>query len=95
MPIQYGSTNSKESVMKDNLKQNFEWFLGNRDDLLKSYNGKSVVIVDCAVVANFPDDFSAAEFAQENFETGKFIVQSVSLNPSSYVATVSSVEVIR
>lgn len=79
--------------MSDKLDENFAWFVANRDELLKTHKGASVVIVDCAVVAEFSDDFSAAEHAYTEYGTGNFIVQSVSENPSSYIATVSSIEV--
>lgn len=76
------------------MEKLFDWFLENRPQLIKEYDGKHVVIHDFKVIKGFDNPFDAAEFARSEFEPETFIVQHVSDDPSSYSIQISSIQLV-
>jgi|GEM_PF-3950004 len=80
--------------MKDHARKLFEWFLKNRESLLAERKDRAVVICDFEVVADFGNEFEAADYARSNLKPDEFIIQTVSDDPSSFSVTISSIELV-
>lgn len=57
------------------MSENFQYYLDNKEELIRKYSGKYLVISSCKVVKVFSSKFSAVEFATKKFEPKAFIVQ--------------------
>ena len=57
------------------LKKNYQYFLDNKEELVKKYNGKHIVIVNCEVVGFYNDEIEAYNEAVKKYGLGNFIIQ--------------------
>lgn len=72
------------------LKNEFQYYLDNQDELVKLYNGKQLVIKDQTVQGDFDTIEEAYEFASNKFELGTFIIQECSPGENGYTQTFHS-----
>lgn len=57
------------------LKDEFEYYLANQDELVKRYNGKVIVIKDKAVLGEYGSELEAVNATKGKHALGTFIVQ--------------------
>lgn len=57
------------------LKKEFKYYLDHKDDLVKEYNGKVVVIKDQKVIGVYDTEIEAIEKTYKDHEVGTFLVQ--------------------
>lgn len=57
------------------LEKEFEYYLQNQDELVRKYDGKFLVIKDCAVFGAYDSEAEALEEATREHELGTFLIQ--------------------
>lgn len=57
------------------LKTEFDYFLKNKNELVKKYDGKFIVIKNKKVIGVFDSELVAVEETSKNQEVGTFLVQ--------------------
>lgn len=72
------------------LKKDFQYFLDNKEELVKSYGGLYVVIVGCKVVGSFADENDAYYDSVEKYGLGNFVIQLCTENEDAYTQTYHS-----
>jgi len=75
--VYLNSTNG-EKVM---LEKEYDYFIRNKETLLKDYAGKFVVIVGEEIVGSYPRQEDALKEASQKYPLGTFLIQKVSDNP--------------
>jgi hypothetical protein len=70
--------------MNENLKEEFEYYINNQDELVKKYNGKIIVIKNKSVIGTYDSEKEAIEKTLINNEMGTFIVQKCEPGTESY-----------
>jgi hypothetical protein len=63
---------------EDKFTSNFYWYLANQDELVKSYNGKHLLIVDKEVVGAYDSDYEACTFGRAKYGDGNYSIQRCS-----------------
>lgn len=76
--------------MSSPLKPEFQWYLDHKDELLKKFNGKFVVIKNCTVIGTFDSDVEAVQETRKTEELGTFLVQKVEPGDAAYTQTFNS-----
>lgn len=66
------------------LRDLFEYYLENQNDIVEKYNGKCIVIKDYAVVGAFNTEEEAYFDSLEKYEQGTFIIQKCSPGEKDY-----------
>jgi hypothetical protein len=66
------------------LEEQFKWFLANQEELLKTHNGKVLVIKGQRVIGVYDDEATAILEAQKEHELGTFLVQRCTPGRESY-----------
>lgn len=61
--------------MASPLEKEFEYYLKNQEEVVKQYNGRVLVIKDCAVIGVYDSDQEAIEETTKEHELGTFLVQ--------------------
>ena len=81
-----------EQIQKndENLKKNYQYYLDNYDDLVKLYDGKVLVLVDCKVAEICDDELQAYEEGAVKYGLGNFIFQRCSSQQKTYSSTYHS-----
>jgi hypothetical protein len=69
------------------LQDNFKYYIKHQDELLRQYNGKYIVLSDCAVAAAADDNDKAYNIGKEKFGLGNFIVQLCTPGTEAYTMT--------
>lgn len=72
------------------LKDEFQYFLDNRDKLINLYNGKYVVIKNQTVIASYDTKEMAYSESIKTNELGTFLIQYISEDESSFTQTYHS-----
>jgi len=72
------------------LEKEFNYYLEHQDELVKKYDGKFIVIKDCAVIGAFDSELEAIERTAEQYELGTFLVQKCEPGNQAYTATYHS-----
>ncbi len=73
-----------------NLKREFDYFLSHKDELLKQYENKYIVIKAEKVIGVYDSEIEAYEKAQKENELGTFLIQLVSKDENTYNQTFHS-----
>ena len=76
--------------MANDLRDEFDFYLANQDEMVKQYNGKFVVIKDRKVIGVFDDQADAVLDTQKKHDLGTFLVQKVEPGNASYTQTFHS-----
>ncbi len=66
------------------LKNEFEYYLKNQDELVKKYNGRFIVIKDSEVIGDYDNELEAINTTMKNHELGTFLVQKCEPGSESY-----------
>jgi len=66
------------------IKDLFQYYLRNQDQLLKEYNGKYLVITKDGVAGAFDTEAGAYYDAKEKYGLGQFIVQLCTPGDDAY-----------
>lgn len=78
----------------DLLQQQFQYYLGNQENIVKAHEGKIVVISGLKVVASTDSQESAYNFVVNTGILGKAIIQKVSEGDKDYTMRFSGNNVI-
>jgi hypothetical protein len=62
----------------------FLYYLKHQDELVKSYNGKAIVLVDYEVVGAYASEDEAYLAAIKKYEPGTFLIQLCTPGPDAY-----------
>ena len=76
--------------MMGELEKEFNYYLEHQDELVKKYDGKFIVIKDCAVIGAFDSELEAIEKTAEQYELGTFLVQKCEPGNEGYTQTYHS-----
>lgn len=76
--------------MYDELKQEFEHYLTNQQELVKEYNGKFIVIKNQTVIGAYDQELEAIKETTKDHKLGTFLVQKCEPGESSYTQTFHS-----
>ena len=57
------------------LEKEFHYYLQNKDDLIKKYEGKYLLIKEEEVIGSYESEIEAYTEAQKQFELGTFLIQ--------------------
>jgi hypothetical protein len=77
---------SKRKEIESRLGANFTWYLANQGELLKSYAGKELLIVNCAVVGAYDELIDAYVEGAKKYGFGNFSLQKCSPgDPTSHL----------
>ncbi len=71
----------------DALKSELEYYLKNQKELVNKYNGKYLLIVGQEVIKSFDNELDAYQYAIDNYEEGKFLIQLCIPGDDSYSQT--------
>jgi hypothetical protein len=70
-----------------NLEQEFDYYLKNKDEFLKQYENKYLVIKDKTVVGTYDSELEAYKFASEKYENGSYLIQPCTRDDGSLTQT--------
>ncbi|MEO7667095.1 MAG: hypothetical protein ABIU97_08705, partial [Dehalococcoidia bacterium] len=76
--------------MDSTLQRDFNYYLDNQDEMVEKYDGKVIVIKDCAVLGAYDDEITAVTETQKVHQLGTFLVQRVSRGTGEYSQTFHS-----
>ena len=76
--------------MSSVLQKEFEYYLSHQAELVAQYNGKFVVIKNCAVIGAYDNEITAITETQKAHALGTFLVQKVSPGSTAYTQTFHS-----
>ena len=76
--------------MNKNLEKEFQYYLDHQEELVEKYNGKFLVIKECAVTGVYETELEAAEEASKKHELGTFLVQKCAPGEEDYTQTYNS-----
>lgn len=74
----------------DKLEQQFRYYVDHQQELVQTYDGRWVVIIDETVAADFDSEIGAYEFATEKYPAGTFLIQQVAAGEANYSQTFHS-----
>ncbi len=72
------------------LEKEFQYFVDHRNELLKKYRGRVLVIVDESVVGDYDTVHDAWNGAVEKYEEGTFLIQRCMDDEDSFHQTFHS-----
>ncbi len=72
------------SERESNLKEQFEFYLKNQDELVQEHDGKYIVIKDRAVIGAYDSEAEAISKTTQEHELGTFIVQKCEGGDEAY-----------
>ena len=75
----------------DKLKANYQYYLDNYDNLVKLYDGKVLLLVDCKVADVCDNELQAYDEGAVKYGLGNFIFQRCSSQQKTYRTIVQSV----
>lgn len=76
--------------MESSLEREFEYYLANKTKLVNKYNGKFIVIKDCAVIGEYDDQGTAVSETLKDHELGTFLVQKIGPGDETHTQTFHS-----
>lgn len=69
------------------LKEEFEYYLGHQNELLKKYAGKFLVIKNKSIIGVYDSEIDAYTEAVKKEEAGTFLIQECQPGNESYTQT--------
>jgi hypothetical protein len=72
------------------LKQEFKYYLEHQEELLLSYSGKVVVIMNESVLGAYDSELEALTITKKDHEIGTFLIQRCSPGSIDYTETYHS-----
>lgn len=73
-----------------NLKEWFQYYIDNQNELVEKYSGKYLVIKDSQVVGVFDNERDAYFDSEKKYGLGNFIIQLCTPGHEAYIQAVSS-----
>ncbi len=73
--------------MASPLEKEFQYYLSHQTELIAKYDGRFIVIKDCAVIGAYDSELAAVSDAQKNHKLGTFLVQRVEPGSAAYTQT--------
>lgn len=70
--------------------EELSFFIANQDQLVREYQGKTLVLKGQKVIGVYPDALTAYLEAQKEHPLGSFMIQSCIPGPEAYTVTISS-----
>ncbi len=71
------------------FEQELQYFIDNQEDLVRRFNGKTLVIRQQTVVGVYDTPFEAYLDATAKYEPGSFMIQKCQPGEDAYTATLS------
>jgi hypothetical protein len=72
------------------LEKEFKYYLDNQDELVKKYDGRTLVIIDNEIVGDYDNFKEAYTDSLSKFEPGTFLIQKCSPGDKDYTFTFHS-----
>ena len=66
------------------LDKEFNYYLANQNELVKKYNGRTLVIMGEKVIADYADDNEAYFEAEKKYGLGNFLLQKCTPGEEAY-----------
>ena len=79
----------KPTIMAE-LKKDYQFFLDNKEELVKKYGGMHIVISNQKVMGCYDNENDAYYDAAEKYGLGNFIIQLCTADESEYTMTFHS-----
>jgi len=76
--------------MSKPLEKEFKYFIENKDNLVKKYNGRYIVIKDRKVIGDYDSEVEAIQKTSKDESLGTFLVQKCTLDTENYKQTYHS-----
>ncbi len=76
--------------MAKSLKENFEYFMEHRTEIVSGHIGESVAIYDGEVIGYYPSDLDAYKECVKRYTPGTFLIQQCFKEEESYVQSFHS-----
>ena len=76
--------------MNKELEKELNYYIENQDKLVEKYNGKYIVIKNCAVIGAYDSALEAIENTKQKHQLGTYIVQKCEPGKESYTQTFHS-----
>ncbi|MDR1130321.1 MAG: hypothetical protein LBK96_05015 [Prevotellaceae bacterium] len=69
------------------LEKEFKYYLDNQEELVKKYDGRTLVIINNEIVGDY-DNWEDAYFdSMDKFESGTYLIQDCSEGEEAYTQT--------
>jgi hypothetical protein len=78
------------NIMASPLEQEFKYYLGHQDELVRKYRGKFIVIKDCKVIGAYDSELEALAETTKVHSLGTFLVQKCEPGSENYTQTFHS-----
>ena len=72
------------------MQEQFDYYLKHKEEFLKKYEGKAIVLKDFEVVETNKSEWEAFKKASKKYKQGTFIVQKVLPGTEAYTVVISS-----
>ncbi len=66
------------------LEKEYQYFLDHKDELVKKYKNKYIVIVDDQIIGSYQSQKEAYDDAVDKFEEGTFLIQICTPDETAY-----------
>jgi hypothetical protein len=77
-------------MSKSQLKDEFDYYLANQDELVGKYAGRVIAIKGGKVLGDYDDELTAVTETQKEHKIGTFLVQRVTPGDAAYTQTFHS-----
>lgn len=76
--------------MAHSLEKEFQYYLDHQNELLKSFNGRYIVIADGQIIGDYSTEAEAVETTASKRELGTFLVQKCEPGNAGHTQTFHS-----
>ncbi|MCY4624338.1 MAG: hypothetical protein OXC99_04960 [Chloroflexi bacterium] len=77
------------------LKKELEFYLAHQSEMVQKYNGRVIVIKDCAVLGEYDSYLTADLETQKYHQEGTYLLQRVSEGEKDYTTVLHTPGVVR
>jgi hypothetical protein len=77
-------------MRKSKLEKEFQYYIEHQEELVKKYQGKFIVIMNCEVIGAFDTELSAIQETMKTHLLGSFLVQECRPGKDNYTQTYHS-----
>ncbi len=76
------------------FEKEMQFFKSNQNDLVKKYNGKTLVIQGWTILGVYASALQAYTETQKEHAVGTFMIQPCEPGPDAYTVTIASTQII-
>lgn len=76
--------------MKTDLEKEFQYYIDHQRELVDKYNGRVIVIKNCAVIGDYDSEEAAVKETAKQHAIGTFLVQKCTPGDEEYTQTYNS-----